>query len=93
MKNEPLQDLNQTYEHPQEGEVVHEENEWGIELVDETINESAIEGSESPTVMHGIRVAYTVPERSLEQSANSCTEPENVAKTSLEELMGQLKNL
>uniref|UniRef100_A0AAY4DIF8 Ubiquitin-like modifier-activating enzyme 5 n=1 Tax=Denticeps clupeoides TaxID=299321 RepID=A0AAY4DIF8_9TELE len=49
-----------------EEEVVHEENEWGIELVSEITEEELLVASGPvPDLPEGITVAYTVPEKPL----------------------------
>ncbi|XP_077480484.1 ubiquitin-like modifier-activating enzyme 5 isoform X2 [Stigmatopora argus] len=73
----------------EEEEVVHEENEWGIELVSEDANEDTQASAASvPDLPEGIRVAYTIP-------ASNKGDGEMVEETeqSLEELMAQMKKL
>ncbi|XP_046752473.1 ubiquitin-like modifier-activating enzyme 5 [Diprion similis] len=67
---------------------LHEDNEWGISLIDETVSD--IEDT-SATVNIGVRQAYTLPERPTDP------EPEIVSTEtsgpSLEELMAQMKSI
>ncbi|XP_033841598.1 ubiquitin-like modifier-activating enzyme 5 [Periophthalmus magnuspinnatus] len=72
-----------------EEEVVHEDNEWGIELVSE-ITEADLQAASGPMpdLPEGITVAYTLPsERPVEG------ETIDVADQSLEELMAKMRNL
>lgn len=71
---------------PEEAGPLHEENEWGIELVDETANEapSANENISST----GLKFAYEAPAKSEDQPQESPSKTENV---SLDDLMAQMK--
>ncbi|XP_070708859.1 ubiquitin-like modifier-activating enzyme 5 [Pempheris klunzingeri] len=73
----------------EEEEVVHEDNEWGIELVSE-VTDAELQASSGvvPDLPEGITVAYTIP-------AESGTSGETVADTeqSLEELMAQMRKM
>uniref|UniRef100_I3JF08 Ubiquitin-like modifier-activating enzyme 5 n=1 Tax=Oreochromis niloticus TaxID=8128 RepID=I3JF08_ORENI len=72
----------------EEEEVVHEDNEWGIELVSEVTEEELKAASGTvPDLPEGITVAYTIP--------TEVTDGETVEETeqSLEELMAQMKKL
>ncbi|TKS87679.1 Ubiquitin-like modifier-activating enzyme 5 [Collichthys lucidus] len=72
-----------------EEEVVHEDNEWGIELVSEVSDAELQAASGSvPDLPEGITVAYTIP-------AESPASGETVEETeqSLEELMAQMRKL
>ncbi|XP_032793274.1 ubiquitin-like modifier-activating enzyme 5 [Daphnia magna] len=67
--------------------VVHEDNEWGISLVDES--EPVVEGAHSE-IAPGIHAAYDLPvaEEVVEGSSDSAD-----ANISLEELMAQMKSM
>jgi len=85
LKNQP----NVTIEEPAD-EVVHEDNEWGISLVDEDVADDANDASE---VAKGVRLAY---ERRVTREADSAPVLENTdqpEEQSLEELMKQMKNM
>ncbi|KAL7374216.1 hypothetical protein ABVT39_024068 [Epinephelus coioides] len=73
----------------EEEAVVHEDNEWGIELVSE-VTEAELQAASGavPDLPEGITVAYTIP---AEEAASG----ETVAETeqSLEELMAQMRKL
>ncbi|KAM9649317.1 ubiquitin-like modifier-activating enzyme 5 isoform 1-T1 [Morphnus guianensis] len=75
----------------QEEEIVHEDNDWGIELVSE-ISEDELKAASGPVpeLPEGITVAYTIPNK----EENLVTE-ETVAESeeSLEELMAKMRNL
>uniref|UniRef100_A0A4W5KSA6 Ubiquitin-like modifier-activating enzyme 5 n=1 Tax=Hucho hucho TaxID=62062 RepID=A0A4W5KSA6_9TELE len=74
-----------------EEEVVHEENNWGIELVSEQTDEELQAASGPvPDLPEGITVAYTIPDKETGTS-----EGETVAETeqSLEELMAQMRKM
>lgn len=72
-----------------EEEVVHEDNEWGIELVSE-ITEADLQAASGPMpdLPEGITVAYTLPAEVPVEG-----ETVDVADQSLEELMAKMKNL
>ncbi|XP_061661481.1 ubiquitin-like modifier-activating enzyme 5 isoform X2 [Syngnathoides biaculeatus] len=73
----------------EEAEVVHEDNEWGIELVSEEANEETqATAAAVPDLPQGITVAYTLP------AANK-GDGEVVEETeqSLEDLMAQMRKL
>ncbi|XP_072234274.1 ubiquitin-like modifier-activating enzyme 5 isoform X1 [Leuresthes tenuis] len=73
----------------EEEEVVHEDNEWGIELVSEVTDAELQAASGAvPDLPEGITVAYTIP-------AQDKTSGETVEETeqSLEDLMAQMKKL
>ncbi|XP_055037935.2 ubiquitin-like modifier-activating enzyme 5 isoform X2 [Misgurnus anguillicaudatus] len=72
-----------------EEEVVHEDNEWGIEVVSE-VSEAELQAASGPVpdLPEGITVAYTIPEKDGESG-------ETVEETdqSLEELMAQMRKM
>ncbi|KAM7390375.1 hypothetical protein PAMA_008507 [Pampus argenteus] len=73
----------------EEEEVVHEDNDWGIELVSEvTVKELEVASGSVPDLPEGITVAYTIP-------AKDTTSGETVEETeqSLEDLMAQMRKL
>lgn len=73
----------------EEEEVVHEDNEWGIELVSEVTDAELQEASgPMPDLPKGITVAYTIP-------AEEPTSGDTVEETeqSLEDLMAQMRKL
>nr|CAI5826743.1 unnamed protein product [Callosobruchus analis] len=65
---------------------IHEENEWGINLVDE----SGDNNKEETTVAEGVRLAYTLP---ADNSIEECEEATATNDVSLEELMSQMKSM
>ncbi|XP_068604114.1 ubiquitin-like modifier-activating enzyme 5 [Brachionichthys hirsutus] len=73
----------------EEEEVVHEDNDWGIELVSE-VTETELQAATgtTPDLPEGITVAYTIP-------AESTASGETVEDTeqSLEDLMAQMRKL
>lgn len=73
----------------EEEEVVHEDNNWGIELVSE-VTEVELQAASGPVpdLPEGITVAYTIPEK-------DSTTGEMVGETeqSLEELMAQMSKM
>lgn len=73
----------------EEEEVVHEDNDWGIELVSEvTDNELQAASGTVPDLPEGITVAYTIP-------AENTVHGETVEETeqSLEDLMAQMRKM
>lgn len=76
---------------PEEEEIIHEDNEWGIELVSEVSEEELRDSSGPvPDLPEGITVAYTVPKKQ-EDSAPAVTVEDS--GESLEELMAKMKNI
>ncbi|XP_067108200.1 ubiquitin-like modifier-activating enzyme 5 isoform X1 [Osmerus mordax] len=74
---------------PVEEEVVHEENDWGIELVSEVTEEELKAASGPvPDLVEGITVAYTVPDKDTDTG-------ETVEETeqSLDDLMAQMRKM
>jgi ubiquitin-like modifier-activating enzyme 5 len=76
----------------EKNEVVHEDNDWGISLVSETNPDDLVEDL---TLAKGIRAAYSVPDQPMKLSAaeSKGSEEDNAAEISLDDLMGQLKNM
>ncbi|XP_064025938.1 ubiquitin-like modifier-activating enzyme 5 isoform X2 [Pogoniulus pusillus] len=75
----------------QEEEIVHEDNDWGIELVSETSEEELKAASGPvPELPEGITVAYTIPDKE-EDFLPEETAAE--AEESLEELMAKMRNM
>lgn len=75
----------------QEEEIVHEDNDWGIELVSETTEDELKAASGPvPDLPVGITVAYTIPNKE-----ENLTAEETVAESeeSLEDLMAKMRNL
>ncbi|XP_052574805.1 ubiquitin-like modifier-activating enzyme 5 isoform X2 [Peromyscus californicus insignis] len=72
-------------------EIVHEDNEWGIELVSE-VSEEELKNSSGPipVLPEGITVAYTVPKKQ-EDSVSEVTVEDS--GESLEDLMAKMKNM
>uniref|UniRef100_A0AAR2JR22 Ubiquitin-like modifier-activating enzyme 5 n=1 Tax=Pygocentrus nattereri TaxID=42514 RepID=A0AAR2JR22_PYGNA len=69
--------------------VVHEENEWGIEVVSE-VTEAELQAASGPEpdLPEGITVAYTIPEKE-ETSGQTVEETDQ----SLEDLMAQMRKM
>ncbi|KAL7874947.1 hypothetical protein SRHO_G00059170 [Serrasalmus rhombeus] len=69
--------------------VVHEENEWGIEVVSE-VTEAELQAASGPEpdLPEGISVAYTIPEKE-ETSGQTVEETDQ----SLEDLMAQMRKM
>ncbi|XP_015103630.2 ubiquitin-like modifier-activating enzyme 5 isoform X2 [Vicugna pacos] len=74
----------------EEEEIVHEDNEWGIELVSE-VSEEELKNSSGPVpdLPEGITVAYTIPKK--EDSVPEVTVEDS--EESLEDLMAKMKNM
>lgn len=70
-----------------EDEVVHEENEWGISLVDESVD--VAEANNLPELSAGLKYAYTGPDLNTEAP----TEAAEGQEGQLADLMAQLKNM
>lgn len=74
----------------EEEEVVHEDNEWGIEVVSE-VSEAELQAASGPVpdLPEGITVAYTIPEKQDGESGETVEETDQ----SLEELMAQMRKM
>ncbi|XP_056376612.1 ubiquitin-like modifier-activating enzyme 5 [Hyla sarda] len=73
----------------EESPVIHEDNEWGIELVSEVSEEELKEASGPvPELPEGIKVAYTIP--ITKPTSGAIVEDTD---QSLEDLMAQMKNM
>lgn len=74
----------------EEEEVVHEDNEWGIEVVSE-VSEAELQAASGPVpdLPEGITVAYTIPEKQDGESGQTVEETDQ----SLEELMAQMRKM
>uniref|UniRef100_A0A8D2D1C4 Ubiquitin-like modifier-activating enzyme 5 n=2 Tax=Sciurus vulgaris TaxID=55149 RepID=A0A8D2D1C4_SCIVU len=75
----------------EEEEIIHEDNEWGIELVSE-VSEEELKNSSGPIpdLPEGITVAYTIPKKQ-----EDCVPEVTVEDSgeSLEDLMAKMKNI
>uniref|UniRef100_A0A1W7RBU5 Ubiquitin-like modifier-activating enzyme 5 n=1 Tax=Agkistrodon contortrix contortrix TaxID=8713 RepID=A0A1W7RBU5_AGKCO len=75
----------------QEEEIVHEDNDWGIELVSEISEEELKDDSSSvPDLPEGIMLAYTIPKKEENVPAGEMVEE---SEESLEELIAKMKNI
>ncbi|XP_078519978.1 ubiquitin-like modifier-activating enzyme 5 isoform X1 [Lissotriton helveticus] len=74
----------------QEDDVIHEDNEWGIELVSE-VSEEELKAASGPVpdLPEGITVAYTVPNK-VDAAAGETVDD---SEQSLEELMAKMRNI
>ncbi|XP_002157346.2 ubiquitin-like modifier-activating enzyme 5 isoform X1 [Hydra vulgaris] len=86
LKSKPL-DLNNKKEVPV---VIHEENNWGISLVDESCN--LREDKQLPKLSEGLQYAYTTPTQT-EDVCLIAAESAGDDQQSLEELMNALKSV
>ncbi|XP_034850638.1 ubiquitin-like modifier-activating enzyme 5 [Mirounga leonina] len=75
----------------EEEEIIHEDNEWGIELVSE-VSEEELKNSSGPVpdLPEGITVAYTIPKKQEDSVAEVTVEDSG---ESLEDLMTKMKNM
>lgn len=74
---------------------LHEENEWGIELIAETESvpsDSATQQSSYTSPAEGLRLAYDAPDKNLNVEDNIATQNTN-DDVSLEDLMAQMKSI
>lgn len=76
---------------PEVEEIIHEDNEWGIELVSE-VSEEELKNSSGPVpdLPEGITVAYTVPKKQEDSAPGVAVEDTG---ESLEDLMAKMKNM
>jgi len=71
-------------------EILHDENEWSIEVVSETtVAEAEAAEGEKPDLVQGVQVAYTKPVANAENE----TEVVQTSEQSLEDLMKQMQGL
>lgn len=75
----------------EEEEIIHEDNEWGIELVSE-VSEEELKNSSGPVpdLPEGITVAYTIPKKHEDSVPEVTVEDSG---ESLEDLMAKMKNM
>lgn len=75
----------------EEEEIIHEDNEWGIELVSE-VSEEELKNSSGPVpdLPEGITVAYTIPKKQEDSVPEVTVEDSG---ESLEDLMAKMKNM
>ncbi|KAM9088984.1 ubiquitin-like modifier-activating enzyme 5 isoform 6-T6 [Megaptera novaeangliae] len=75
----------------EEEEIIHDDNEWGIELVSE-VSEEELKNSSGPIpdLPEGITVAYTVPQKQEDSVPEITVEDSG---ESLEDLMAKMKNM
>ncbi|XP_064411014.1 ubiquitin-like modifier-activating enzyme 5 isoform X2 [Latimeria chalumnae] len=75
----------------EEEQVLHEENEWGIELVSE-VSEEELKAASGPVpdLPQGITVAYTIPDKEETVADGEAVEESD---QSLEELMAKMKSM
>ncbi|XP_057658378.1 ubiquitin-like modifier-activating enzyme 5 [Diorhabda carinulata] len=64
---------------------VHEDNEWGISLIDESVNVT-----EEVTVAEGIKLAYTLPNNNIVEECEEATADNDI---SLDDLRAQLNDM
>lgn len=69
-----------------EDKPLHEDNEWGISLVDE---QDQVDENERPSFV-GVKEAYSVPSRVIDSQINQTP---SESEPSLEELMAQMKSI
>lgn len=76
---------------PEVEKIIHEDNEWGIELVSE-VSEEELKNSSGPVpdLPEGITVAYTVPKKQEDSAPGVAVEDTG---ESLEDLMAKMKNM
>ncbi|EHB09874.1 Ubiquitin-like modifier-activating enzyme 5 [Heterocephalus glaber] len=75
----------------EEDKIIHEDNEWGIELVSE-VSEEELKNSSGPVpeLPEGITVAYTIPKKQEDSVPQVTVEDSG---ESLEDLMAKMKNM
>ncbi|XP_018612350.2 ubiquitin-like modifier-activating enzyme 5 isoform X4 [Scleropages formosus] len=76
----------------EEQQVIHEDNEWGIELVSE-VTEAELQAASGPVpdLPEGITVAYTIPEEKGHAASDGAVVEDS--EQSLEELMAQMSRM
>ena len=70
---------------------MHEDNEWGISLVDEDAGEATTSSQPTQQLAEGITTAYELPSTSNTEEQDNA--PAAADDTSLEELMKQMKSM
>lgn len=69
---------------------LHIDNEWGIELVDDSQPKETPTESEDGSVSSGLRLAYEAPDKELTSEANTVSSAVDV---DLDDLMAQMKSM
>ena len=75
-----------------EDEVVHEDNDWGISLVDESVPDAAAATSSNQGLTSGVTLAYE-RQKTIEADKKFEQPAEAEDDVSVEELMKQMKQL
>lgn len=76
----------------EETEVVHEDNDWGISLVESDPTNEEVSEETSLNLVPGLKVAYDIPSKPLKESHQE-VELDDDAGESLDELMNRMKNI
>lgn len=74
----------------EEDAIIHEDNEWGIELISEVSEEELNSSGQVPELPEGITVAYTIPNKQKDSVPQVTVEDSG---ESLEDLMAKMKNM
>jgi len=87
-------------EEPEEEAVIHEDNEWGISLVDDDVADAGATAPVNSTnssntpglqLVEGVTIAYEKPKASVDASPAQASDADD--GPSLDELMNQMKKL
>jgi ubiquitin-like modifier-activating enzyme 5 len=89
LKDNPLVEVEEVKE---DTEVVHEDNDWGISLVESESNESNEPESNNLNLPSGLKVAYTIPSKPMKASHQEVDLDED-NEESLEDLMSRMKQI
>lgn len=83
----------QVEEAKEETEVVHEDNDWGICLVESESNDNVEAGSSSNlNLVPGLKVAYDIPSKPMKESHQEIALDDDTEE-SLDDLMSRMKNI
>ncbi|KAI8124268.1 hypothetical protein FF38_02697 [Lucilia cuprina] len=69
---------------------LHDDNEWGIELVDDSQPQEAAVKSDDASVSSGLRLAYEAPDKEMTSDSNTVSA---AADVNLDDLMAQMKSM
>ncbi|XP_023304880.2 ubiquitin-like modifier-activating enzyme 5 [Lucilia cuprina] len=69
---------------------LHDDNEWGIELVDDSQPQEAAVKSDDASVSTGLRLAYEAPDKEVTSDSNTVSA---AADVNLDDLMAQMKSM
>jgi hypothetical protein len=80
-------------EKPVEVAIVHDENEWGIECIDDEADQASSSQAPQTEMVQGLRLAYEAPDAQVQESGEQAEEETPKETVDLAALRAQLKGL